>query len=503
MAFQKIDNATLKSRGATTLPNKPTMQTEKLKQEFDAPAKEVVAPVVNQLVDDLNATYGASYLGATQISGRVSENNVQAVLQKLSDDLTVVENNTSQSTHSHLNKDVLDALSKTNDSHLAFNGNKLLYAEGDDVVIDSSYVHTDKNFSEVDKNKLDGLENYVLPKATTSKLGGVKVDGTTITANNGVISAVGGGGGGGAANAFKTVNVNSVSVTASGEDSFRLKGGDGISLSADATTKEITITNTGGGGGGTSTGDMLKAVYDTDNDGIVDSAETLNGLTATITELNYVDGVTSNIQTQLDGKMDDGDVYSNDEIDTKLNGKVSVVSGKGLSSNDYTTDDKTAVGTLKTALGQNKVLSDNNYTTTEKTKLSGIDEGANKYILPIAGDESKHDDDDPSTIQNIGGVKVDGKTIDIDSSSGQISVDSSVTGFWIAKPSASAQGTQSVSFSLPTLESGKSRVIDPYFSNSSGVAPKNWKMTESETTITISFDKLTTATLFALKYWII
>lgn len=38
---------------------------------------------------------------------------------------------------------------------------------------------------------------YTLPPATTSTLGGVKVDGTTITATDGVISAVGGGGGGG------------------------------------------------------------------------------------------------------------------------------------------------------------------------------------------------------------------------------------------------------------------------------------------------------------------
>lgn len=38
---------------------------------------------------------------------------------------------------------------------------------------------------------------YTLPAATTDTLGGVKVDGTTITATDGVISAVGGGGGGG------------------------------------------------------------------------------------------------------------------------------------------------------------------------------------------------------------------------------------------------------------------------------------------------------------------
>lgn len=41
------------------------------------------------------------------------------------------------------------------------------------------------------------------------------------------------------------------------------------------------------------------------------TATTLSGLTATITELNYVDGVTSNIQTQLNGKADSGHSHSN------------------------------------------------------------------------------------------------------------------------------------------------------------------------------------------------
>jgi hypothetical protein len=37
---------------------------------------------------------------------------------------------------------------------------------------------------------------YVLPTATTSVLGGVRVDGTTITISGGIISSSGGGGGG-------------------------------------------------------------------------------------------------------------------------------------------------------------------------------------------------------------------------------------------------------------------------------------------------------------------
>lgn len=40
------------------------------------------------------------------------------------------------------------------------------------------------------------LDSARLPVATTSAVGGVKVDGTTVTISNGVISATGGGGSG-------------------------------------------------------------------------------------------------------------------------------------------------------------------------------------------------------------------------------------------------------------------------------------------------------------------
>ena len=60
-----------------------------------------------------------------------------------------------------------------------------------------------------------------------------------------------------------------------------------------------------------STGDMLKEVYDTNDDGIVnaaDEAATLTDLTATVEELNYSSGLTGNIQDQLDGKADNDDI---------------------------------------------------------------------------------------------------------------------------------------------------------------------------------------------------
>ncbi len=61
------------------------------------------------------------------------------------------------------------------------------------LVSDANYVHTDNNFTTTEKTKLagiaDGANNYSLPTASDTVLGGVKVDGTSITIDGqGVIS---------------------------------------------------------------------------------------------------------------------------------------------------------------------------------------------------------------------------------------------------------------------------------------------------------------------------
>jgi hypothetical protein len=55
------------------------------------------------------------------------------------------------------------------------------------------------------------------------------------------------------------------------------------------------------GGGGS--GDMEKTVYDTTDNGMVDIAETLDGMTATVTEINHLVGVTAPVQSQLNTKI--------------------------------------------------------------------------------------------------------------------------------------------------------------------------------------------------------
>jgi len=118
--------------------------------------------------------------------------------------------------------------------------------------------------------------------------------------------------GGTVSDAYKKIKIASTEITASGEDVLELVAGTNVTLVPDTVNKKVTI-NSSGGGGGTSTGDMLKEIYDTNNDGIVnasDEATTLTGLTATVSELNTLGGIESNVQDQLDAKADVSNVPS-------------------------------------------------------------------------------------------------------------------------------------------------------------------------------------------------
>ena len=71
---------------------------------------------------------------------------------------------------------------------------KISELENDDhTVKDENYVHTDNNFSNTDKSKLDGLSNYELPTASDTVLGGIKVGDNLEITSDGVLNALGGG----------------------------------------------------------------------------------------------------------------------------------------------------------------------------------------------------------------------------------------------------------------------------------------------------------------------
>ena len=78
--------------------------------------------------------------------------------------------------------------------------------------------------------------------------------------------------------------------------------------------------------------DKINSIIDDklDKTGTAASATTLSGLTATVAELNYVDGVTSNIQTQLNGKLStSGKAVSAATADSASNvtGTVAITNG--------------------------------------------------------------------------------------------------------------------------------------------------------------------------------
>lgn len=158
--------------------------------------------------------------------------------------------------------------------------------------------------------------------------------------------------------------------------------------------------------------------------------------------------VSAQIATQISSKADvshthDDRYYTESEVDNKLSEKVDAVAGKGLSTEDFTTAEKTKLANLSedgndiivdSALSftstnpvQNKVINiallgkaaaihtHSVATTTiagfmseaDKVKLNGIDTGANNYTLPTA------------TSSILGGIKIGGN---ITNSSGTISL---------------------------------------------------------------------------------
>ena len=69
-------------------------------------------------------------------------------------------------------------------------------------------------------------------------------------------------------------------------------------------------------------------------------------------------------------------------LQSALDGKVDKVTGKGLSTNDYTEEERLKVATIDNKVDKEtgKGLSTNDYTTAEKTKLAGIEAGAQKNV---------------------------------------------------------------------------------------------------------------------------
>lgn len=291
MPYTRISNAQLNSRGATTLPNQPQISAAALKQEFDAPAKNIVAPAVNNLMDELEASTSANSLGAVAPTGRTGT-TVQGVLNSISSDLGNVE----AQSHAHPNKAVIDKFDDTG-TGLTYDGNPVgavtsvngqtgaVSLTASDVgalpsttsiptktsdltndsnfVADASYVHTDNNYDATAKAIVDGATAAINAKSTVSwnqiDTTGTKIAEITIDGVKTDVKATGGG----SADAYKTITSGGQSFIASGADEFKINAGSNVTITPLQNDKGIQISATGGG---SSTGDMLMNDYDRSGD---------------------------------------------------------------------------------------------------------------------------------------------------------------------------------------------------------------------------------------------
>jgi hypothetical protein len=116
-------------------------------------------------------------------------------------------------------------------------GTNLYFTEQRVLDLVEPLIPTDVNQLADEDGLLDGSTEYTLPTASTTTLGGIKVDGTTITINgSGVISAVGGGGGVGPNPTFTSVTANTLNVqnvNFNGTGAVNITSGNDINLQAE------------------------------------------------------------------------------------------------------------------------------------------------------------------------------------------------------------------------------------------------------------------------------
>lgn len=227
------------------------------------------------------------------------------------------------------------------------------------------------DYTTEEKNKLAGLKNYELPTASADVKGGIKVGkGLAIDAETGVLNATG-----------TEVKIDEAISSTSTNPVQNKVISAALDKKVDAVTGKVLSSN------------------DYTNDEKTKLAGIAEGANKTI-----VDAALSGTSTNP---------VQNKAVNEALSNKVSKEEGKGLSTNDFTTEEKTklagiAEGANKTTVDdktsttstnpiQNKVitaelnkkvnsvsgkgLSTNDYTNDEKEKLEGIAAGAQVNII--------------------------------------------------------------------------------------------------------------------------
>ena len=117
----------------------------------------------------------------------------------------------------------------------------------------------------------------------------------------------------------------------------------------------------------------------------IDKADTLTGLTATITELNYVDGVTSSIQSQLNGKqstIDSSNKLLSDLVDDTNQTHKFATSSQLTQISTNQTDISTINGKIPSQASSSNQLADKNFVNSSvSTNTAYFDGTWDTYAL--------------------------------------------------------------------------------------------------------------------------
>ena len=154
-----------------------------------------------------------------------------------------------------------------------------------------------------------------------------------------------------------------------------------------------------------SSDNMLKAGYDSNDSGVVDNAELVNGLTVeTAVPLGATFTDTVYDSTDVDTHILDGTKHFTKESITITESQITDLGDYEIADTTILKDADIGVTVqpydADTVKDSNYIHTDKNFTQSYKDKLDGIDDNANEYELPVGGSV-------------IGGVK-SGLDIDID-----------------------------------------------------------------------------------------
>jgi len=297
-------------------------------------------------------------------------------------------------------------------------GNNVYYDTGTGSLnaVDTTYnvatSSVDGLMSTADRTKLDGIDpsanNYALPRATSTSLGGIKIGTNLSITQDGELSSV---------NTTYGLVTQSVAGLMSGGDKTKL---DGIDTNANNYSLPAATASTRGG-------IKVGANLSVDVDGI---------LTPSIpTATQSVEGLLSSTdKTKLDGIDTNANNYSLPTASSSVLGGIKIgtnlsIDGNGVVSSADTTyaDATTTVAGLMS--------------TSDKTKLDGIDTNANNYSLPTA------------SASVLGGIKI-GTNLSID-----------VNGVVDSTDTTYVDATQSVAGLMSTSDKTKLDGIDTNANN--------------------------------------